>query len=165
MEREKRLKSDRNMNKHPEYIKRFMNKTKPRGVNIKQLREEVNNKKLDQYYSYLSDMHHANPVCIKMTYYRIDDRIDKSNISDKVITFKPLDFIDKYAAVLDSLCTLYLIALFDIKLIFSKKWKKEIKSYINLTHVNPNIYNNVIKIILLHKVCRTDSFTGYQKES
>ncbi len=112
----------RYVQKKPKYMKRFMNKTKPRGINIFDLQKEVGNKKLDDYYGFLSNMHHANPVCIKMSYYKVDKNIDRYKKGDAIISFKPMDYIDKYDALLDSLLALYFLALSDIDNINSKKW-------------------------------------------
>lgn len=58
----------RYVEKNPEYIKRFMEK-EGRGVNISQLKKEVQDQNLTEYYNFLSDMIHSNPSGIKMTYY------------------------------------------------------------------------------------------------
>lgn len=107
---------------HPEYIKRFMNKTKDRGINVPDLKKEVDNKKLNDYYNYLSKMHHANPIALKLTYYELSH--PKGDIA---ISLKPHDYEKRYEGIIESLTSLYSLGIFYIRDIYLKDWKGENK--------------------------------------
>lgn len=108
------------VDKHPKYIKRFMNKTKERGINFIEMKRDVGNKQLAGYYDFLSKMHHPNPIAIKLTYYKL--KVPKGDI---VISTKPHDYEARYIAMIESLLSLYFLGIFYINDIFSKDWKKK----------------------------------------
>lgn len=109
------------MNKHPEYIKKFMRK-KGRGINVTDIKKEITDPELIKYYDYLSKMHHSNPMALKLTYYKVEEP-EKGD----VISFIPTDYLNRYEGFVISLKNLYFMGLYYIYLIMQKDWKKSKK--------------------------------------
>lgn len=104
--------------KHPEYIKKFMRKT-GRGINVPDIKKEIDDAKLLQYYGYLSNMHHSNPMALKFTLYKME-----SPDEGEIITIRPRDYLNKYEEFAISLTSLYFLGLRQIQKIMSKDWRK-----------------------------------------
>lgn len=60
--------------KNPNYIKKFMETTRERGVNVKEIKSTIDDQPLIDYYDFLSGLMHSNPVGIKMNFHRFKDR-------------------------------------------------------------------------------------------
>jgi len=101
---------------NPKYILRFMGKAGG-GIRIDQIKNEINDIALINYYSELSNLMHANPVSIKYTYQKV------GNMS--FLAFWPLN-TDK----LNEWHVINLIRLMEesnriITDLYSKNWKSE----------------------------------------
>lgn len=104
---------------HPEYIKRFMDKTGEGGIRMHQIEKEIDDKKLIEYYDFLSNLMHSNPVGIKKDYYCSPDK------KTAMISVFPI-----YSAELNESHIFSLIGILSesqriIEEIYSKKWKSE----------------------------------------
>lgn len=108
------------VDKHPEYIKKFMKK-KERGISTYQIIKECENEYIVQYYKYLSNMFHSNPVALKLSLYDIDEPEE-----GQILLFRPVDYMKRYEEFAMSLYSLYFLALFYIKKIMNKDWKQEV---------------------------------------
>jgi len=68
---------------HPEYIKRFMNKDGG-GIRITQIKKDITDQRLIDYYGFLSNLMHSNPESIKLNYYT------SSNKKEVIIAMQPV---------------------------------------------------------------------------
>ena len=110
--------------KKPAYIKKFMDKTRERSIDIWDLKKEVDDKRLNTYYAYLSNMHHANRISLKLTYYKL--KIDGKQ--EEAITIRPIDSDKLCVSAVENLTYIYSESLKIIQNIISKKWKKNHRS-------------------------------------
>lgn len=100
----------------PQYIPKFMRK-EGRGVHIDQIKSEIKDQELIDYYNELSNLMHANPTSIKYTYRKIG--------RETLIAFWPLDTEN-----LNEWHVINLIGLMEesnriINHLYSKYWKPE----------------------------------------
>lgn len=112
------------VNKHPEYIKKFMRK-KERGINVRDIKKIITDKQLIDYYNYLSKIHHSNPISIKLTYYKVLQP-EEGNL----VTLIPHNYINQYENFAISLTNLYLLSIMYIQYIMDKDWNKQRKQII-----------------------------------
>lgn len=108
------------VDKHPEYIKIFM-ETEGRGVQLRDLKKEIDDEELTKYYGYLSNMIHSNPQAIKETFY-----LSKEGDA-KLISPTPLNQIEIYEQILHSLIYLMYSCHLFIDKIFSQQWNTDTK--------------------------------------
>ncbi|MDD4126424.1 MAG: hypothetical protein PHV39_01900 [Methanomicrobium sp.] len=59
--------------KNPKYIKKFMRKN-GRGINVWNIKTEINDDKLKDYYGFLSYLMHSNPDSIKLNFFELPDK-------------------------------------------------------------------------------------------
>ena len=103
---------------HPDYIKKFMNKQEG-GVRIYQIKQDISDQNLIDYYDYLSRLMHSNSESIKLNYY------PSRNKKEGVIALQPV--------MNDKLNESHIISLIGILIdsqkiindIYSKSWKRE----------------------------------------
>ena len=99
---------------HPDYVQRFMQKAGS-GVSVLQIKNEIPDEELKTYYSYLSELMHADPTSIMLAYYR---RVNK-----KIITQRPLNMDEFREAYISSLISFMTESIRIIETISSRKGK------------------------------------------
>lgn len=103
---------------HPEYIKRFMDKQEG-GVRIYQIKQEISDQNLIDYYNFLSRLMHSNSESIKLNYY------PSKNKKKALITLQPAKNDELIESHIFSLIGILIESQKIINDIYSKSWKRE----------------------------------------
>lgn len=112
------------LQKKPEYISKFMRKENQKFYNIVELKKEVADSKLNEYYHFLCLLDHSNRIALKQTYYKKEDFQDAPSDTVAVITDVPLDYKNKQVLNLISALNLYKSCLEILEEIMNKQWRK-----------------------------------------
>jgi hypothetical protein len=102
--------------KHPEYIKRFMSKN-GKGISMYQIKNEIADQELNDYYTYLSELMHTIPTSVKLTYYHLKET------DEKMMSLQPLNMKEFQYAYIKSLYNFMIESIRIIQKIYSKEWK------------------------------------------
>ncbi len=103
--------------KHPNYIRQFMRSKKDIERRTEAIRSEVKNKPLHDYYKYLSDMHHSNPMPVKLNYRKIEE---SDSELEAIISTQPFNREEIYESTIISLISIYSLEISIMKKICIK---------------------------------------------